>query len=155
MRHFHSLNRRYRIVLAYTGIACSISGVTILSPLLALLVYPEELPFAPSFALAGLVLLVLGSILGKQLSQTESADLTMPEGAVVVVLSWLAAIGFAAVPFAVVGHLSVTQALFESTSGWTTTGLSVVDVTQSPHLILLLRSITQLVGGGRGLPSSR
>ncbi|MEY2983874.1 MAG: Trk system potassium uptake protein TrkG [Cyanobacteriota bacterium] len=40
-----------------------------------------------------------------------------------------------------------TQALFESTSGWTTTGLSVVDVTKAPRLILLFRSVTELYGG--------
>lgn len=43
--------------------------------------------------------------------------------------------------------LNFTQALFESVSGWTTTGLSVVDVTQCSRLILLWRSIMQLAGG--------
>jgi len=43
--------------------------------------------------------------------------------------------------------LNFTQAVFESVSGWTTTGLSVVDVTQASHVVLLWRSIMQLAGG--------
>jgi trk system potassium uptake protein TrkH len=71
----------------------------------------------------------------------------LQEGAVVVVLSWLLAIAFGTIPFLSVGGLNFTQAVFESTSGWTTTGLSVVDVTQASHLLLLFRSLTQLLGG--------
>jgi len=43
--------------------------------------------------------------------------------------------------------LSFTQAVFESVSGWTTTGLSVVDVARAGHVVLLWRSIMQLAGG--------
>jgi trk system potassium uptake protein len=40
-----------------------------------------------------------------------------------------------------------SRALFESVSGWTTTGLSVVDVTSAGPMILFWRSIIQLAGG--------
>ncbi len=43
--------------------------------------------------------------------------------------------------------LNFTQAVFESVSGWTTTGLSVVNVENASHLILLWRSIMQWAGG--------
>jgi trk system potassium uptake protein TrkH len=43
--------------------------------------------------------------------------------------------------------LNFTQALFESMSGWTTAGLSVLDVTTASPLLLLYRSTTQLAGG--------
>jgi trk system potassium uptake protein TrkH len=46
-----------------------------------------------------------------------------------------------------IGGLNFTQAVFESTSGWTTTGLSVVDVSVAPRLVLLYRSLMQLAGG--------
>jgi trk system potassium uptake protein TrkH len=52
-----------------------------------------------------------------------------------------------AIPFLLVERISVTQAVFESVSGWTTTGLSVIDVTQTSKMVLLLRSTLQLVGG--------
>jgi trk system potassium uptake protein TrkH len=44
-------------------------------------------------------------------------------------------------------HLNFTQAIFESVSGWTTTGLTVVNISEAPHCILLWRSIMQLAGG--------
>ena len=37
--------------------------------------------------------------------------------------------------------------MFEATSGWTTTGLSVVDVTQAPMIYLFYRSLIQYAGG--------
>jgi trk system potassium uptake protein TrkH len=43
--------------------------------------------------------------------------------------------------------LNFTQSLFESVSGWTTTGLTVIDESKAPHLILLWRSLMQLAGG--------
>ncbi|MBN2128417.1 MAG: hypothetical protein JW741_02935, partial [Sedimentisphaerales bacterium] len=66
---------------------------------------------------------------------------------IVILLSWVAISLLSAWPLAVVERMSFTHAFFESASGWTTTGLSVIDVTQSTHLILLWRSIMQLAGG--------
>ena len=43
--------------------------------------------------------------------------------------------------------LSFTQAYFEAVSGWTTTGLSVMDVESTPHIFLIYRSIMQFFGG--------
>ena len=87
---------------------------------------------------------------GFGLSRTQvkkATSLTLQEGAVIVVLSWLLAIIVGTVPFMTIQGLNFTQAMFESTSGWTTTGLSVVDVTQASRLILLYRSTIELFGG--------
>ena len=50
-------------------------------------------------------------------------------------------------PFILSGQLNFTQAMFEAVSGWTTTGLSVVDVTKTPNTFLLWRSTMQFFGG--------
>ena len=65
-----------------------------------------------------------------------------------MVLSWVLAIVFCAVPFMMTGNYDFTQAVFECTSGWSTTGLSVVDVTRCPRIFLLYRSIMLFFGGG-------
>lgn len=65
----------------------------------------------------------------------------------IVVLSWIFAIAIGTALFLTVADLNFTQAMFESTSGWMTTGISVVDVTQTSHLILLYRSVIELFGG--------
>ena len=164
MAYLQFFSQRYQTIFAYTGLICLIAGVTILFPLVILFAYPEEINLAWGFLWPGLTLTIIGLGLWLQLSpfkqqkkknRNYSASrpyyqreiLTLQEGAIIILLSWLLVIAFGTIPFLTVGGLNFTQAVFESTSGWTTTGLSVVDVTQTPHVILLFRSVTQLVGG--------
>lgn len=72
---------------------------------------------------------------------------TVQEGAVIVVLTWAAVCLASAWPFLGASELGFTHALFEAVSGWTTTGLSVVDVTEASPLLLYWRSAMQLAGG--------
>jgi trk system potassium uptake protein TrkH len=69
------------------------------------------------------------------------------DGGVVVLLSWVLVTLASSAPFMFVLDLSFTQSVFESVSGWTTTGLSVVDVESAPKTILLWRGVMQLAGG--------
>ena len=147
-RYGHFLRQRYRAILGYTGLIWAIAGVVILSPLLALIFYPEELDLAWGFALPGIVLSVIGFLLWRFLAPKKIISLSLAEGSVIVLLAWLIAIAIGTIPFMLIQGLNFTQAAFESTSGWTTTGLSVVDVTQASRLILLYRSNIELAGGG-------
>jgi trk system potassium uptake protein TrkH len=66
-----------------------------------------------------------------------------------VTLGWLAAGGVGAVPFIISGSISpFTDAYFESLSGFTTTGASILsNIEKLPEGILLWRSLTQWLGG--------
>lgn len=147
MRYRSYLRRRYKAILGYTGLVAMIAGLAILSPLIALLAYPEEANLAWGFLLPGLTLSLVGLGFWRFFAPKQAATLNLQEGSVIVVLAWLSAVLMGTVPFLTVGGLNFTQAMFESTSGWTTTGLSVVDVTQTSQLILLYRSIMELFGG--------
>ncbi|MDJ0570607.1 MAG: TrkH family potassium uptake protein [Pleurocapsa sp. MO_192.B19] len=146
-RYTNFLRQRYRAIIGYTGLICAIAGLVIFSPLLALFFYPEELSLAWAFALPGIALIVIGLILWRSLTPKRNVSLSLQEGAVIVVLTWLLAILVGVFPFMALEGLNFTQAAFESTSGWTTTGLSVVDVEQASRLILLYRSNLELAGG--------
>ncbi|MGB5897125.1 MAG: TrkH family potassium uptake protein [Geitlerinemataceae cyanobacterium] len=147
MQYRQYLRQRYRIILGAISLIAAIVGVTILLPLLALVAYPEELGLAWAFLLPGVVLLILGLLLWRRCTLEGASSLTLQEGAVIVVVAWLLAIAVSTVPLMAIQGLNFTQAVFESTSGWTTTGLSVVDVTQASKLILLFRSIMEFAGG--------
>ena len=147
MRYTDYLRRRYRAILGYTGLLALVAGLLILSPLALLVVYPGEAGVAWAFLLPGLLLALPGLALWRLLTPRPALTLTHREGAVIVVLAWLLAMLVGAIPFVAITRLSLTHALFESTSGWTTAGLSVLDVARAPHLLLFYRSVLQLAGG--------
>jgi trk system potassium uptake protein TrkH len=68
---------------------------------------------------------------------------------VVVTAAWAVFSFFGMFPFLIHGCITnVTDAFFESTSGFTTTGASIIDdVEKLPHGILFWRSLTQWIGG--------
>jgi trk system potassium uptake protein TrkH len=147
VRYAQFLRQRYRAILGYTGLLSLVAGLLILSPLLLLFVYPAERSLAWGFLLPALALVIPGLVLWRWLTPRPAVSLTMQEGAVIVVLTWLLALLMGTIPFAVANGLGPTHALFESTSSWTTAGLSVLDVSQASPLILFYRSVLQLAGG--------
>ena len=71
------------------------------------------------------------------------------DGFLVVVVSWLTVSAFGALPFVLTGSIpSYTDAFFETTSGFTTTGASILrDIEALPRSILFWRSLTHWIGG--------
>ncbi len=71
------------------------------------------------------------------------------DGYVVVTLSWVLFSLFGCLPFLISGYVpNFTNAFFETISGFTTTGASVIsNVEALPHGLLFWRSITQWIGG--------
>lgn len=142
-----NLRQRYLTILSYTGLILLLGGVFMLTPLLALLAWPDEWIHCTGFIFPAIILSGIGAGVWKICKSRNPAVLTVQEGGVVVLLSWVMVFLFSAFPFMSIQKLSLTQSVFEAVSGWTTTGLSVVDVTRATHMILLWRSIMQLAGG--------
>jgi trk/ktr system potassium uptake protein len=69
------------------------------------------------------------------------------EGFLSVGAGWIVAMVFGAVPYLVYGVLGPVDALFESMSGFTTTGASVLTDYSQPHGIMFWRSLTHWFGG--------
>jgi trk system potassium uptake protein len=147
MRQAAYLRQRYRLILGYAGFVWLITGLIIILPATAVFFYPDQITAVWGFIGPGSLLALAGFLLWWWLAPANPASLTLTEGAVIVVLVWFAAILVGTVPFLLVESLTITQAVFESTSGWTTTGLSVIDVTTASPLTLLYRSLIQFVGG--------
>ena len=147
MREKEYLKQRYAAILSSVGMILVLVGLVMLTPLLVLPAYPGEAKNAWAFALPACSLGLAGLWLKKLFRAASQRALSIQEGGMIVLISWIVAVVFSALPFMfLLGH-TFSQAVFEAVSGWTTTGLSMVDVTKASPMILLWRSITQLAGG--------
>ncbi len=83
------------------------------------------------------------------LGRNSDNSLSRRDAYVVVTAAWVVFSFFGMLPFLIHGSITnVTDAFFESTSGFTTTGASIIDdVEVLPHAILFWRSLTQWIGG--------
>jgi trk system potassium uptake protein len=138
---------RYQTILSYAGLIIALGGILELTPLLVLIFWPEEWNLSFGFILPAVFSFCLGIGFWRMLRPAEKAALTLQESAVVVVFGWIVVYLFSSMPFMIIQKLTFTQAIFEIVSAWTTTGLSVVDVSKASHLILIWRSIMQFAGG--------
>jgi trk system potassium uptake protein len=101
----------------------------------------------PAFLLSALVAGVAGG-LGVWFTRLEDS-LSVREGYAVVSLTWITAAVVGALPYLLSGVIqSPVAAVFESASGFTTTGATVFgEIEGLPHGVLFWRSLTQWLGG--------
>lgn len=147
MADLNHLRKRYHSIFSSVGAVLVITSLITLSPLLLLLWRPEESELATAFLIPALAMAILGLLLWRLLRVKERDSLSLQEGGVIVVLSWTVVCVFSAFPFMLGMGMGFRQGLFESVSGWTTTGLSMVDESATPAIFLLWRSTMQLAGG--------
>jgi len=136
---------RIRPISNVVGVLLIILGFAMLSCIPFSYIYDETDLWALG-ASGGLSILV-GSIfwLYKWKSSTQ---VNKREGYLIVVLSWVFMTIFGALPYYFSGACGITDALFESMSGLTTTGASIFnDVESLSKGMLLWRSLSQWIGG--------
>ncbi len=87
-------------------------------------------------------------IIGKSARKREGA-MTRRDGYIVVAVSWVLFSLFGSMPYYVSGYIpNFTDAFFETISGFTTTGATIInDIEAMPHGLLFWRSLTQWIGG--------
>jgi len=139
---------RKRALVSVLGILVLILGGTLLVPLVVAYIYGsrEEVPaFLWSIGLCA----VLGT-LGALSCRGAHRDLGAREGFAVVGLGWAVLSAFGALPFYLApnGIPSYLDAYFETMSGFTTTGASILsDIESLPKGLLFWRSLTHWLGG--------
>jgi len=142
------LTIQYRTILMNIGWLCIASSFLFLTPLTALVFYPQEAHYALCFVQAGFISFTFGLVLYLLFRKGSwNKEITYQSGAVIVVSIWTLIIFFSALTFLFARLCNFTQAMFESASGWTTTGLTIMDVANTPQIFLFWRSIIQFVGG--------
>ena len=124
-----------------------LEGLLMIIPLIVSFCYGEELINKLAFIVPILTLLILGFSL--QLLKPKRDNLYQKEGFALVALVWIVMALFGCVPFVINGDIpNYIDALFETMSGFTTTGASILkNVTVLSHSSLFWRSFTHWIGG--------
>ncbi len=123
----------------------TVAGLMVL-PTVVSVIYNESCLW--SFLITIGISAVIGLAL-KLICRTKNQVIYAKEGFAVVALVWILMSAMGALPFVLSGEISsYTDAFFETVSGFTTTGASIVDnVEELSHGILFWRSFTHWVGG--------
>ena len=138
------MNRR--MVIYTIGQLIGVEAAVMMLPLCVSLIYGEG--SWKAFLITIGIAIVL-SALGLLLSRPKSHVIYAKEGFATVALAWIIMSGIGALPFVISGEIpNYIDAFFETVSGFTTTGSSIVrDVEALSHGILFWRSFTHWLGG--------
>lgn len=137
---------RIRPVLSVIGFLLVAIGIAMLSSLGFALQFDEDI--AP-ILWSGISTMVFGSVMLFFLRKDTVEELGLREGFAIVTFGWIIAPLFGSLPFMISGAIpSFTDAYFETISGFTTTGASILtDVESLPRWLLYWRSLTHWLGG--------
>ncbi len=136
-----------KTILRLIGLLLILFSLSMLTPLVINFIFHETfwLPFIAAFACT----LGTGIILWR-VFRHHHQELKIRDGFLIVVLFWFVLCFYASLPFlfAIGDHHSMTDAIFESVSGFTTTGASIITHLDGlPHAILFYRQQLQFLGG--------
>lgn len=133
------------IIYYILGQVLKIEALLMLLPCLVAIIYWEStgIYFVITLALCGLAGIAL------TWKKPESFVFYLKEGCIATALSWIVLSLFGCIPFVISGEIpSFTDALFETISGFTTTGASILnDIESLSHCMLFWRSFTHWIGG--------
>lgn len=135
----------YRLILQTIGKILLIEALLMVFPLVVNFIYQEENLFA--FALTISISMVVGTLL--MMVKPKNKSMFIREGFVIVGLAWIVMSLFGALLFTLSGEIPhYIDALFETISGFTTTGASILnDVEAMSKSMLFWRSFTHWIGG--------
>jgi len=136
-----------QVIQRVLGILLAWFSFTMLPPILVDYLYAEEAYFP--FLMAFVITLVTGLLLWYPVRSYRD-DLRLRDGFLIVVLFWTVLGLFGALPLLLSNALSIgfTDSIFESISGLTTTGATVItNLDQLPKSILFYRQALQWLGG--------
>ena len=135
----------YKTVFFTLGVLQIILGISMVIPIVIQIIYGE---LDSSFIGAGIITIIFG-ILFFLANLDHDKKLNLQQAFLLTSLSWLSIAIFGSLPFIFSSlQLSITDSLFESMSGITTTGSTIIiNLNESPKAILLWRALLQWLGG--------
>ena len=135
-----------KIVLSILGKILWAEAILLVLPLIVSIIYGNSCTIAFLITIAVAIVAALPLII---FCKTENKRIYSKEGFVIVSLAWIIMSVIGTLPFVISGEIpSFIDALFETVSGFTTTGASILtDVTELSEGLLFWRSFTHWIGG--------
>jgi len=135
----------YKTVFFTLGILQIILGISMVFPIITQIIFDE---LDSSFIGASLITIIFGTLFFLS-NLDHDKKLSLQNAFLLTALSWLSIAVFSSLPFIFSNlNLSITDSFFESMSGITTTGSTIItDLNSSPKAILLWRALLQWLGG--------
>lgn len=137
----------YKLIINYLGMFAVLVGMILMLPLVLIIFRPQEFNQAHFFLVPGAISMLLGLLVLFLFRGYEKGKLERQQDAILVVSIWMMSIVISAMPFYMTGLFTFTESIFEVTSGYSTTGLTVVNVESIPSIFLMYRSLLQFFGG--------
>ena len=136
-----------RVITRFIAILILFLGLSMAGPLLVAFLFKDSSIYALFLSL--IITSLTGLILLVSTRNPESRQLNHRDGVAIVTLGWVMAGLFGTLPYILSGTIpDFTNAYFESISGFTTTGASILsNIEALPEGILFWRSLTQWLGG--------
>ena len=125
-------------------------GALMIIPIIIIPFYPHELKHIYSFAIPSTISILSGVAVCRAKNRgvkSHEWQSSLQEGSLPVLFAWCYGIFMGAIPFVISKELPFIYALFESTNGWTTTGMTIAEVGSMPKIFLFHRSFMQYCGG--------
>lgn len=137
---------RTQNVFFMAGAMLACVGATMLAPLATSLWYADGA--TKGIFISFCITFSIGFLLAVMLRPRGDMSLSHREGLFIVGTCWISAVLAGALPFYMSGLLAPSEAIFESASGFTATGATILsDIERVPHGLLLWRSLSHWLGG--------
>lgn len=136
----------YKIIFHFLGLLLLFNGGFMLLSTLVSLIYEDGVTF--NLFLSGITTLIVG-VVTMFLTRDHNKEMNKREGYIVVTFGWVIMSLCGALPYVFTGSIpGFTDAFFETMSGYTTTGASILnDIEAVPKGVLFWRSLTHWIGG--------
>ena len=136
----------YKIIFHFLGLLLLFNGGFILIATIISIIYKDGVTL--ELLLSGFTILILGSII-MFYTRNHSKEMNKREGYIVVAFGWIVMSLSGSLPYMITETIpSFTDAFFETMSGYTTTGASILnDIEIVPKGVLFWRSLTHWIGG--------
>ena len=138
----------WKPVIKVLGAVMALVGITMTIPIVFAAAY-KEWDCIAAFAECMIPMIILGAAALKFIPETSNASLRMRDGFFTVAAAWTLMSFLGSLPFVISGTIpKMADAFFETASGFTTTGSTILEVIEGlPKSMLMWRAFTHFLGG--------